>query len=132
MITGRGDVTSRARARSSCLQSIVDLSFHRHRRRTWRRHPQCDAEAVLHQAGLEARSVAAFLHENVLEFVAEEGIDSAADVMAYLSDAGAWRAVQRSRTRQRHVCRNNLRQPSVLRFFSESDPHHLSTTIELV
>ena len=56
--------------------------------RAWRRRPQCDAEAVLHQAGLEARSVAAFLHENVLEFVAEEGIDSAADVMAYLSDAG--------------------------------------------
>ena len=43
---------------------------------------------VLQQSGLEARSVAAFLHENVLEFVAHDGIDSAADILAYLSDAG--------------------------------------------
>jgi hypothetical protein len=43
---------------------------------------------VLHQSGLEARSVAAFLHENVLEFVAHDGIDSAADILEYLSDAG--------------------------------------------
>ena len=90
--------------------AVTDLRFRHHRRRTWRRRPQCDAEAVLHQAGLEARSVAAFLHENVLEFVAEEGIDSAADVMAYLSDAGARPAVQRAQLKQSdvhsgdHVC----------------------------
>ena len=78
------------------LPAVIHLSLCDHWRRTWRRRPQCDAEAVLHQAGLEARSVAAFLHENVLEFVAEGGIDSAADVMAYLSDAGARRAASRS------------------------------------
>lgn len=53
-----------------------------------RRPLDCDPEAVLLKAGLEARSVAAFLHENALEFIAEDGIQSAADALVYLSDAG--------------------------------------------
>lgn len=43
---------------------------------------------MLLQAGLEARSVAAFLHENVLEFIADDGIRSAADALEHLSTAG--------------------------------------------
>ena len=49
---------------------------------------------MLHQSGLEARSVAAFLHENALEFVTHDGIDSAADILAYLSDAGMHKIAQ--------------------------------------
>ncbi|KAJ7545123.1 hypothetical protein O6H91_09G107900 [Diphasiastrum complanatum] len=48
-----------------------------------------EPEAILSQAQLEADSVMAFLHENVLQFVDEEAIDSVAEVASYLSDADA-------------------------------------------
>ena len=60
------------------------------RRRRYRRHAlQCRPEEVLAQAGLEAPSVAAFLHENLPDFIAEDGIDSAASVYAHISTSGA-------------------------------------------
>ena len=48
-----------------------------------------DAEAVVLHSGLDAGTVAAFLHENMLHFVADTAIEDAADALAYLSDAGA-------------------------------------------
>ena len=53
----------------------------------------CDPEAVLLKAGLEARAVAAFLHENLLEFIDDDGMRSASDALDYLSNAGAPRIV---------------------------------------
>lgn len=54
------------------------------------RSPQAfDAEAVVLHSGLDAGTVAAFLHENMLHFVADTAIKDAADALAYLSDAGA-------------------------------------------
>ncbi|CAI9276442.1 unnamed protein product [Lactuca saligna] len=44
-------------------------------------------EKVLGQAHGQARPIADFLHENVLDFVEEEGIDDAWVVASYLSDA---------------------------------------------
>lgn len=61
-------------------------------RRCTRQPLDCDPEAVLLGSGLEARSVAAFLHENALEFIADDGMQSAADALGYLSDAGMARA----------------------------------------
>ncbi|KAK9832070.1 hypothetical protein WJX81_003996 [Elliptochloris bilobata] len=53
-----------------------------------RRAPQAfDAEAVVLHSGLDARTVIAFLHENMLHFVAESAVADAADALAYLSDA---------------------------------------------
>ena len=43
---------------------------------------------MLH-SGLDAGTVVAFLHENMLHFVADTAIGDAADALAYLSDAGA-------------------------------------------
>lgn len=43
---------------------------------------------MLH-SGLEAGTVVAFLHENMLHFVADTAIADAADALAYLGDAGA-------------------------------------------
>jgi len=58
--------------------------------RRLRRAPQeADPEAVLLNSGLDAGTVAAFLHENALHFVADAAIADAADVLAYFSDAGA-------------------------------------------
>lgn len=57
--------------------------------RRYRRLPlACSPEAVLVQAGLEAPSVAAFLHENMPDFVDDAGMASAADVYGYLSQSG--------------------------------------------
>ena len=54
------------------------------------RTPQAfDVEAVVLHSGLDAGTVAAFLHENMLHFVADTAIEDAADALAYLSDAGA-------------------------------------------
>lgn len=59
------------------------------RRGRYRRRPlQCRPEEVLLQAGLEAPSVAAFLHENLPDFLAGDGIDSAAAVYSYLTTSG--------------------------------------------
>ncbi|GBG90662.1 hypothetical protein CBR_g51010 [Chara braunii] len=44
-------------------------------------------EAILSQAHQETGRVIAFLHENVLDFIDEEAIDDAAEVLHYLSDA---------------------------------------------
>ncbi|KAL4569050.1 hypothetical protein LXL04_024677 [Taraxacum kok-saghyz] len=44
-------------------------------------------ERVLGQAHGQARTIADFLHENVIDFVEEEGIDDAYVVASYLSDA---------------------------------------------
>ncbi|XP_057965305.1 cell cycle checkpoint protein RAD17 isoform X7 [Malania oleifera] len=44
-------------------------------------------EKVLCQAHVQARPVADFLHENVLDFLSEEAIDDAWDVASYLSDS---------------------------------------------
>jgi hypothetical protein len=49
---------------------------------------QCTPEAVLMQTGLEAPSVTAFLHENMPDFIADDGVDSAADVLGYISTSG--------------------------------------------
>ncbi|KAK3224354.1 hypothetical protein Dsin_011379 [Dipteronia sinensis] len=46
-----------------------------------------DPEMVLCQAHGQARPVADFLHENVLEFIGEEAIDDASAVASYLGDA---------------------------------------------
>ena len=43
---------------------------------------------MLH-SGLDAGTVVAFLHENMVHFVADTAIADAADALAYLSDAGA-------------------------------------------
>eukprot|EP00262_Sarcandra_glabra_P012836 TRINITY_DN3395_c0_g6_i1.p1 TRINITY_DN3395_c0_g6~~TRINITY_DN3395_c0_g6_i1.p1 ORF type:complete len:222 (+),score=52.02 TRINITY_DN3395_c0_g6_i1:65-667(+) len=44
-------------------------------------------EKVLHQAHGQARPIADFLHENVLDFLSDEAIDDAWIVASYLSDA---------------------------------------------
>lgn len=46
-----------------------------------------DPEAVLDASGMEAGSVAAFLHENLPAFVSEDAIEDLAECLAYLSDA---------------------------------------------
>jgi hypothetical protein len=49
---------------------------------------QCNPEAVLVQTGLEAPSVTAFLHENIPDFIADDGMQSAADILGYITSAG--------------------------------------------
>lgn len=44
-------------------------------------------ERILSEAQIEFPTLAAFLHENVLDFVDEEAIDDVADVLTYLGDA---------------------------------------------
>ncbi|CAN1757851.1 Cell cycle checkpoint protein RAD17 [Linum perenne] len=44
-------------------------------------------EKVLCQAHGQARPIADFLHENILDFISDEAMDDASDVTAYLSDA---------------------------------------------
>eukprot|EP00887_Chlorella_sp_A99_P000359 scaffold13.g359.t1 len=55
----------------------------------WCRRPpmQFDPEAVLAGAGLDAGTVAAFLHENLPHFVADPGVPDMAAALAYLSAA---------------------------------------------
>ena len=48
-----------------------------------------DPEAVLLKSGLDSSTAAAFLHENMLEFVDAEAMDEAAGAYSYLSHAGA-------------------------------------------
>lgn len=40
------------------------------------------------QTGLEAPSVTAFLHENIPDFIADDGMQSAADVLGYITSSG--------------------------------------------
>lgn len=47
-----------------------------------------DPEAVLLKSGLESSTAAAFLHENMLEFVDHDAVEDAAGACSYLSDAG--------------------------------------------
>ena len=47
-----------------------------------------DPEAVLMQSGLEAASVAAFLHESMHAFINEQGAEGASVALEYLSSAG--------------------------------------------
>ena len=95
-IDHRGGGFESAHELTGSLLQVYDVPSYLHVGRAYRRRLQCDPEAVLQQSGLEARSVAAFLHENVLEFVAHDGIDSAADILAHLSDAGTCRPLQRN------------------------------------
>lgn len=53
-----------------------------------------DPEAVLLHSGLDAGTVAAFLHENYVHFVADTAISDAADILGYFSDAGAHSCAQ--------------------------------------
>lgn len=55
-----------------------------------RKRPQLgvDPEAVLLKSGLESSLAAAFLHENMLEFVHHDAVEDAAGACSYLSDAG--------------------------------------------
>ncbi|DBA75164.1 hypothetical protein WJX77_005220 [Trebouxia sp. C0004] len=46
-----------------------------------------DPEAVLLKSGLESSTAAAFLHENMLEFVNHDAVEDAAGACSYLSDA---------------------------------------------
>ena len=59
---------------------------------TERRHKRprlgVDPEAVMLKSGLEASGAAAFLHENMLEFVHEDAVEDAAEACLYLSHAG--------------------------------------------
>ena len=57
----------------------------------YRRHPlnMEVPERILAEAQIEFSTLAAFLHENVLDFVDEEAIDDVADILTYLSDADA-------------------------------------------
>ena len=48
-----------------------------------------DPEAVLLKSGLDAGTAAAFLHENMLEFVDNEAMEETAQAYSYLSHAGA-------------------------------------------
>ncbi|DBA67986.1 TPA: hypothetical protein ACH3X2_014019 [Trebouxia sp. C0005] len=54
-----------------------------------RKRPQLgvDPEAVLLKSGLESSLAAAFLHENMLEFVHHDAVEDAAGACSYLSDA---------------------------------------------
>ncbi len=47
-----------------------------------------DPEAVLLKSGLDTNTAAAFLHENMLEFVDHDALQDAAEACSYLSDAG--------------------------------------------
>lgn len=47
-----------------------------------------DPEAVLLKSGLDAGTAAAFLHENMLEFVDNEGMEETAQAYSYLSHSG--------------------------------------------
>ena len=47
-----------------------------------------DPEAVLLKSGLDTGTAAAFLHENMLEFVDHNAVEDAAEACTYLSDAG--------------------------------------------
>lgn len=47
-----------------------------------------DPEAVLLKSGLESSTAAAFLHENMLEFVDHDAVEDAAWACSYLSDGG--------------------------------------------
>lgn len=67
-----------------CLQLCLDCCPCRFLRQPL----QCNPEAVLVQTGLEAPSVTAFLHENILDFIADDGMQSTADVMGYISISG--------------------------------------------
>lgn len=59
----------------------------------WSRHKrprtEVDPEAVLRKSGLDAGTAAAFLHENMLEFVDNDAMEEAAQAYSYLSHAGA-------------------------------------------
>ena len=56
--------------------------------RLQRRPMTFDPEAVLMQSGLEAASVAAFLHESMHAFINEQGAEGASVALEYLSSAG--------------------------------------------
>lgn len=71
-----------------CLILEYEDTFGPSERRYQRLPLQCNPEAVLMQSGLEAPSVAAFLHENMPDFIADNGMESAADVFGYLSESG--------------------------------------------
>lgn len=59
----------------------------------WCRHKrprtEVDPEAVLLKSGLDAATAAAFLHENMLEFLDNDAMEEAAQAYSYLSHAGA-------------------------------------------
>lgn len=61
--------------------------------KVWCRHKrprtEVDPEAVLLKSGLDAGTAAAFLHENMLEFVDNDAMEEAAQAYSYLSHAGA-------------------------------------------
>lgn len=48
-----------------------------------------EPEAVLLKSGLDAGTAAAFLHENMLEFVDNKAMEETAQAYSYLSHAGA-------------------------------------------
>ena len=50
--------------------------------------PQFNPEDVVMASGMEPASVAAFLHENYLNFVDEASVEDAAAACSYFSDAG--------------------------------------------
>ena len=61
------------------------------RREPYRRErssPQFNPEDVVMASGMEPASVAAFLHENYLNFVDEASVEDAAAACSYFSDAG--------------------------------------------
>ncbi|KAG0623011.1 hypothetical protein M758_3G141700 [Ceratodon purpureus] len=55
----------------------------------YKRHPlnMEVPERILSEAQIEFSTLAAFLHENVLDFVDEEAVDDVADIFTYLGDA---------------------------------------------
>mmetsp|Transcript_17563 Transcript_17563/g.52740 ORF Transcript_17563/g.52740 Transcript_17563/m.52740 type:complete len:844 (-) Transcript_17563:602-3133(-) len=81
---------------ANCLLPKADITAPDILPRYRRRPLQCRPEEVLLQAGLEAPSVAAFLHENLPDFLAGDGIDSAAAVYSYLTTSDQLSAFRRS------------------------------------
>ena len=61
-----------------------DLFVHSNQRQATDVNP----EAVLAKSHMECSTTAAFLHENMLEFVDEDAIEDAANACLYLSHSG--------------------------------------------
>lgn len=70
--------------RNSFFQPATLLAADRHQRLP----SGVSAEAVLAKSDMEASTAAAFLHENMLEFVDAEAIEDAANACLYLSHSG--------------------------------------------
>ena len=76
---------------TDCLLPITLFTLYQSSRgvcRHKRPRTEVDPEAVLLKSGLDASTAAAFLQENMLEFVDAEAMDEAAQACSYLSHTG--------------------------------------------